>query len=117
MTPQESDEFNSDTLGLQWQWQANPKVTWSALLRDKGFLRLFAYPLPKGAVNLWPVPNLLLQKLPAPHFTATTKVKLSIEWDVWQSKKAGLLVMGNDYSYLNIGKNEKGFYVAQVVCN
>ena len=42
--------------------------------------------------------------------TLTGKVKLNIEWDVWQSKKAGLLVMGNDYSYLNIGKNEKGFY-------
>ncbi|MEI6946825.1 family 43 glycosylhydrolase [Paraflavisolibacter sp. H34] len=116
-TPQESDEFNSDTLGLQWQWQANPKVTWSALLREKGFLRLFAFPLPKEAVNLWPVPNLLLQKFPAPSFTATTKVKLNIEWDVWESKKAGLLVMGNDYAYLSVSKNEKGFSVSQITCS
>ena len=82
----------------------------------KAFCGFFAFPLPKNAVNLWPVPNLLLQKFPAPNFTATTKVKLNIDWNVWQSKKAGLLVMGNDYSYLSITKNEKGYCVSQVLC-
>lgn len=115
-TPLETDEFNSDTLGLQWQWHANPKVTWSSLLKDAGYIRLFAFPQPPGAVNLWPVPNLLLQKFPAPDFIATTKVELNIEWDVWQTKKAGLLIMGNDYSYLAISKTEKGYVVSQVVC-
>ena len=28
VTPPESDEFNDPTLGLQWQWHANPKITW-----------------------------------------------------------------------------------------
>jgi len=115
-TPAESDEFSSDTLGLQWQWHANPKVTWNALLAGNGFMRLFAFPQPKDAVNLWPVPNLLLQKFPAPDFTATTKVEWNIEWDVWQTKKAGLLIMGNDYAYLSISKNEKGYVVSQVIC-
>ena len=27
-TPQECDEFNDAQLGLQWQWQANPKASW-----------------------------------------------------------------------------------------
>ena len=27
-TPPESDEFNTPSLGLQWQWQANPKGIW-----------------------------------------------------------------------------------------
>jgi beta-xylosidase len=115
-TPAESEEFNTGALGLQWQWQANPKVMWSALLPGTGFLRLFAYPLPQGAANLWPVPNLLLQKFPGAAFTATTKMEMNIEWGVWQGKKAGLLVMGNDYGYLSIIKNEKGFRVAQVMC-
>ena len=115
-TPAESDEFNSDILGLQWQWHANPKVTWSMPMQNEGVLRLFAFPQPAGTVNLWPVPNLLLQKFPAPDFTATTKVEFNIEWDVWQSKKAGLLIMGNDYSYLSISKNEKGFRVSHVIC-
>jgi beta-xylosidase len=116
VTPPENDEFNSDTLGLQWQWQANPKVTWSALLRGKGFLRLFALPVPKSAANLWPVPNLLLQKFPATDFTATTKVKLNIEWDVWQGKKAGLLIVGNDYSYLALTKIAAGYQVSHIRC-
>ena len=61
-TPVESDEFNNDTLGLQWQWQANPKVQWSALMRGKNYLRLFAINQEKEAINLWSCPNLLLQK-------------------------------------------------------
>lgn len=115
-TPAESDEFNSDTLGLQWQWQANPKVTWSALLRGKPALRLFAVPVPKGATNLWPVPNLLLQKFPSTDFTATTKIKLSTEWGVWQGKKTGLLLVGNDYSYLAITPHATGYRVSQWLC-
>jgi beta-xylosidase len=116
MTPEESDEFNKERIGLQWQWNANPKVQWSANIAGSGFLRLFAYPTPEGTKNLWPVSNLLLQKFPSPDFSATTKVKWNIEWDIWQGKKAGLLVMGNDYAYLSITKNEKGYNVNQVVC-
>lgn len=114
--PAENDEFNSDTLGLQWQWHANPKITWGALLKNTGYLRLFAFPQDKNEVNLWQTPNLLLQKFPAPNFSVTTKVNLAIEWEVWQTKKAGLLIMGNDYAYLSIQKNGKGFNVAQVIC-
>ena len=117
VTPPESDEFNGGDVGLQWQWHANHKVTWDFLNQQKGHLRMFAVPQPGDAINLWPTPNLLLQKFPAPDFTATTKIKLSIEWDVWQSEKAGLLVMGNDYSYLSIIKNENGFQVQQVICS
>lgn len=115
-TPAENDEFNGYQPGLQWQWHANSKVQWSAQIRNSGYLRLFAFATPKDAVNLWPVPNLLLQKFPAPDFTATTKVAFATEWDVWQGKKAGLLIMGNDYSYLSVTKNEKGYQVNQVVC-
>jgi beta-xylosidase len=115
-TPAESDEFNTDSLGLQWQWEANPKITWSALMRGTGYLRLFAFPQDKGAINLWETPNLLLQKFPAPDFTVTTKLNYTVEWDAWQGKKAGLIIMGNDYAYIAIGKNDKGFYIKQVVC-
>ncbi|RXK86830.1 glycoside hydrolase family 43 protein [Filimonas effusa] len=115
-TPAESDEFNDTRPGLQWQWHANPQIRWSAMLLNTGFLRLFAFPAPAAAKNLWPVPNLLLQKLPAPAFTATVKMKFTVEWEVWQTKKAGLLVMGNDYAYLSISKDEKGYKLSQVLC-
>ena len=102
-----SDEFDTDTLGLQWQWHANPMLQWSALIRGSHFLRLFAMKAP-GA-NLWDVPNLLLQKFPGPDFTVTTKVRLT-------GDKVGLLIMGGDYSYLMLEKQAQGFQVAQMVC-
>ena len=111
-----SDEFNSDSLGTQWQWHANEKIQWYSLLKGRGFLRLFTYPQPKDAVNLWPSSNLLLQKFPAPDYSATTKVKLQVDNEVWQNKKVGLLIMGNDYAYLSIQKNENGYSVAMIVC-
>lgn len=115
-TPLENDEFDADSLGRQWQWQANDRVQWAALLRGTGHLRLFAMPSPAGAANLWPVPSLLLQKFTAPTFTATTKLTFTTEWDVWAGKKAGLLVMGSDYAYLAISQTASGFRVAQMRC-
>ncbi|MBT2561014.1 glycoside hydrolase 43 family protein [Pedobacter sp. ISL-68] len=114
--PSESDEFNGIEPGLQWQWHANKKIQWSAMIPKSGYLRLFAFPNPQINKGLWNVPNLLLQKFPAPTFTATTKLNYIIEWDTWQEKKTGLLIMGNDYSYLSVSKNEKGFQIAQVIC-
>lgn len=115
-TPAESDEFNTDVMGLQWQWHANPKVQWYALIRGSGYLRLFAFPYPAQTTNLWTVPNLLLQKLPAPNFMATTKVDYKVDANAWQNKKAGMLMMGNDYAYLSIAKDDKGYLVSQVTC-
>ena len=115
-TPIESDEFNTDTLGLQWQWQANPQISWYALIRGSDFLRLFAIPEPKDAVNLWETPNILSQKFSGPDFSAITKVKYSADANNWQGKKAGLIILGNDYSYIAISKNEKGYFVNQIIC-
>lgn len=115
-TPVENDEFNTDILGLQWQWQANPKISWYALIRGAGFLRLFAFPEPKDAVNLWEVPNILSQKFPGPDFLAITKINFSVDADKWQGKKAGLIILGNDYSYITISKNQNGYLVSQIIC-
>lgn len=115
-TPAENDEFNDDKTGLQWQWHANPKIQWSAQIKGSGYLRLFAYPQDKNEANLWNTPNLLLQKLPAPGFTATAKVKYQVEWETGQGKKAGLLMMGNDYAYLSISKDDHGYKLNTVVC-
>jgi len=114
-TPEESDEFNKGGVGPQWQWAANPKIQWSAALQDCGYLRLFAYPSDSGK-NLYDMANILLQKFPAPEFSAVTKVKLNIEWDVWQGKKAGLIITGDNYGYLSIRKKDNRFYLDQVVC-
>lgn len=113
-TPQESDEFDEGKLGLQWQWYSNPSVKWSAQVPGTDYLRLFAMSM-KDNPNLWNVPNLLLQKLPAPDFTATTKVKLNIEWET-PGKTAGLLMMGQSYAYVGIAYENGQYWVQQVVC-
>jgi beta-xylosidase len=109
-TPTESDEFNSDKLGLQWQWHGNPEETW-ALTSNFGFIRLYGKPVPEGAQNLWDVPNLLLQKFPAPEFTATTKMKFTPHMI---GEKAGLIIMGEDYGYIAIERAESGLQIKQV---
>tara|TARA_R100000908_G_C3757102_1_gene151985 strand:- start:3923 stop:5617 length:1695 start_codon:yes stop_codon:yes gene_type:complete len=110
-TPPETDEFESEKLGLQWQWHGNPESTW-ALTSRFGFLRLYGKPLPEGTKNLWDVPGLLLQKFPAPEFRATTKLEFTSHM---YGEKAGLIVMGEDYSYLSVTHQRDGMYVSQVI--
>ena len=80
----------------------------------KGMLRLLAVPKPTGEASLWNVPNILTQRLPAENFTATAKVSLNIEWNVWQGKQTGLIMLGNNYSYLAIRKDADGYYLEQL---
>lgn len=109
-TPLESDEFNDDKIGLQWQWSANENILWSAKLPGTNYLRLFSMKISENEKNLWNVPNLLTQKFPAPNFIATTKVKLTPE-DAKEGKIAGLLIMGTDYQSLVITNKTDGFYL------
>jgi beta-xylosidase len=111
VTPPDSDEFNANRIGLQWQWQANPLVTWAFPAGNSGFLRLFATQLPDGFRNYWDVPHLLLQKFPAPAFTATTKFEFTPNME---GEKAGLIIMGRDYSYISVTQNASGLSVSQV---
>ena len=112
-TPPDSDEFNDQRLGFQWQWQANPGSNWAFPSAACGFLRLLDVPLPNDVKNFWDVPNLLLQKFPAPSFTVSTKVTFTARND---GEKTGLVVMGLDYSYLSVQKKQDGLYISQTIC-
>ena len=116
-SPVESDEFETDTLGLQWQWNANPKVQWMSLIRGKGVIRLYSIKPPEGFTNLWDVPNLLLQKFPAPDFTATTKVSLTGTIQATgEGCKTGLVIMGRDYAYLSFERSGDNYKLSKIVC-
>lgn len=91
-----SDEFNTTTLGLQWQWHANPKTEW-AFTSPYGYLRMNCVMPPSAEINFWELPNLLLQKLPSDEFSATTKFTFYPKED---GDRAGLIMMGEDYAYL-----------------
>lgn len=112
-TPVESDEFNDNTLGLQWQWQANYNPLWYFPHGEKGFMRLFAWNLIGNAKNLWDAPALMLQKLPAPTFMATTKLTFS---PYKKGERAGLVVFGVDYGTAVIENTGDGLVLKQTGC-
>ncbi|MFD1874089.1 glycoside hydrolase 43 family protein [Hymenobacter bucti] len=112
-TPATSDEFAAKTLGLQWQWQANPQPAWYSLTAASGSVRLAAAPRPTDYQNFWQQPSLLLQKLPAESFTATTKLSFAPKAE---GEKAGLVMMGMDYAYLAATYRGGKLELAQTVC-
>lgn len=111
MTPPESDEFNTPELGLQWQWHANYQTFWGFPSGYLGFFRLNCIPRPDGALNLWDIPNLLLQKFPAPEFKATAKLTFHARTN---GEEVRLVVMGIDYGSLSL-KRENGKLELQAV--
>jgi len=114
-TPQESDEFDENFLGMQWQWMADPKPYWIFMNPSKGALRLFSQKISDSAKNLWNVPNVLLQKFPAEEFMATTKFTF-VPNSKLENEKAGLTVMGLSYSALMVEKKRDGVYLVSSVC-
>jgi beta-xylosidase/lysophospholipase L1-like esterase len=113
VTPVESDEFSKPELGLQWQWNANSQEWWAVCKPAQGVLSLYSVPAPANYNSLWDVPNLLLQKLPAPEFTATAKVAFSSNL---KGERAGIVVMGMDYGVLAIENTGKGLQLVQSEC-
>lgn len=96
VTPQTSDDFSSETLGLQWQWQANHQPDWYSLDLRPGWLRLYPQLLKPSFDRQ---PNVLLQKLPARSFVVETLVNLfPMQW----AEEAGLVVIGRSQAAFGI---------------
>ena len=108
-----SDEFNGHEWGLQWQWHANPQTTWGYMSANLGYLRLNCIPVPDDAVSLWQVPNLFLQKFPAPEFSATVKLQF---FNHEEGDKTGLLIMGENYSYIGLQQVDGKLKLVQNTC-
>lgn len=111
-SPVDSDEFNAATLGLQWSWQSNPQPTWGFPSQSLGLLRLIAVPSPVGPHNLWLTPNVMMQKLPAGSFTATTKLSLSFKAE---GDRAGLVMLGKRYGFVEAVSTKQGVVLRQVM--
>jgi beta-xylosidase len=110
--PATSDEFDSPTLGLQWQWQANPRAGFASLTARPGSLRLACVPAP-AAASLYDAPNLLLQKFPAPAFTATAVLDFS--GAARPGDQAGLIVFGYSYAWIGLRRESSGLRLVQVL--
>ncbi|MEB2777780.1 glycoside hydrolase 43 family protein [Algoriphagus sp. D3-2-R+10] len=114
-TPVDSDEFDGNEIGFQWQWQANPVATWAFANPAESKLRLFTDQLPEGAKNLWEAPNLLLQKFPSEVFTTTTSLTFYPNPKL-RNEQVGLIVMGMSYAYLALESNDEGISLNYVTC-
>lgn len=114
-TPAESDEFNSNKLGLQWQWSANAKATWVFPNASNGSLRLFSAQIPEYAKNLWNVPNVLSQKFPAEEFTVSTKLLFKPNKRI-ENEKTGLTVIGFSYANIALKNTKDGIWLVYTVC-
>ncbi len=110
----ESDEFNDHRPGLQWQWQANPVSTWKAATNIRA-LRLFSWKSPDTVRNFWDLPNLLLQKLPAEAFTATTKLTFSPNPKI-ENEQTGLIMMGRSYARIYLESRKDGMCLMFGTC-
>ena len=107
--PATSDEFDSGSLGPQWQWQANPDPSWASLRGGALRLRAVATPGP----SLWTAGSLLLQKWPAPAFTARARLDANA---LRVGDEAGLVVFGLDYATLAVQRTAQGLSLRRVLC-
>ena len=112
VNPVETDEFNSPTLGKQWQWHANYQQNFG-MPTAFGTFRLFTFKHDTRAVNLWDVPNMLLQKTPADQFTATAKIRFTSKAD---NQMGGVIMMGLDYSALMVKRIGDEFQLVRATC-
>jgi beta-xylosidase len=108
--PQTSDEFESDQIGPQWQWHANFRSEWFSLTERPGILRLFAVQNLSQEGNFWFVPNLLLQKFPAPAFSASVRIEFQPDSE---GDLSGLCIMGETWSTVAVEKKGNEIWVVQ----
>ncbi len=96
----QSDEFTGESLGLQWQWQANPNDRFYSLKEQKG-IRLNCVINNSRENLLWYAPNAMTQIPQNPQFTAVTKVHLEGKED---GDMASMGIIGHIYSYIGLKK-------------
>ena len=113
VNPVESDEFNTPTVGKQWQWQANYDEKFGVPTAF-GTFRIYTHKLAEDAKSFWLVPNMLLQKTPADEFTVTAKLRFTSKD---QEQMGGVIMMGLDYSALVVKRVGQEFQLLQITCH
>ena len=112
VNPVESDEFDTPTMGKQWQWHANYDEKFG-MPTAFGTFRIYTYKLSENWKSFWEIPNLLLQKTPADKFTVTTKLRMTSKAD---GQFGGLVMMGLNYSALVVRRMGDLFQLVQMTC-
>lgn len=104
--PEDSDFFDGEKLGLQWQWNANYKDGWYGF--DNGLV--LNAQCAKADMQLCDAPNLLIQKWPAPEFTITACMHLG---NMQEGDAAGMVSQCNRYTSLLAVKKDGRITIQQ----
>lgn len=106
------DEFDT-TPSLLWQWHGNNGTDWGKSFPGKGVFRMYCQPYPKDYFNLWDVHSLFMQKIPAVSFEATCKISANM---MNNGERCGFVVMGMDYSGIDIIKEDDVLKLRNFTC-
>jgi len=101
---QDSDEFNSPTLGQQWEWNHNPDDGLWSLSARPGHLRLQAAP----AQYLVTARNTLTQILQGPSMTITTRLEIG---HLGAQQRAGLVLFGVRPAWIGVVRDAGSTYL------
>jgi beta-xylosidase len=113
VTPQTDDEFNDPKLGVQWEWNYQPRADKWSLTERPGFLRLHAFkPLQRD--NLKTAGNTLTQRALR---TSTNVVTLALDLSgMADGQVAGLCHYSKDYSTIGV-RRERGIITIESAHN
>lgn len=92
-------DFKYPYLPYNWQWHANPSDNWALLCPSLGYIRLNCIQNSNRWKNLWDTPNLLLEKVVGPSMELSAKLVFRPSYE---GDRAGLVMMGMDYSTLEM---------------
>lgn len=98
---QTSDEFNTNKLGLQWQWNHNPANENWTVNHPKSYLALTAMQAPENKR----AKNTLTQKLMGRRGEASVKMNIT---KMQLGQRAGLALIGNNVHEIGIIKTDSG---------
>jgi len=98
-TPRTSDDFGADVLGVQWEWNHQPRAGWWSLTERPGFMRLQAF-RPLRPDDLMTAGNTLTQRC---FRTRENEVVLKLELaGMADGQKAGLCHFAGTHSALGV---------------
>lgn len=102
MIPDRNDNFSTDTLGIQWQWNHFPDDSKWSLTEKKGVLRLHSLP----AKEFLYARNTLTQRAIGPVSTCTVELDLK---GIQQGDVAGLALLTYPYAWIGAEKTVSGY--------
>lgn len=107
-TPQTSDDFSAGTLGVQWEWNYQPRADKWSLTERPGFMRLHAF-RPLRPDGLMTAGNTLTQRS---FRTSRNEVTLCLDLSgMADGQKTGLCHFAKDHSALGVARDGETMHI------